>query len=43
MLLVGHGATIESDAATALDDGLGHARSDIPRLVTSLPRLVRGG
>jgi hypothetical protein len=43
MLLVGHGATIESDAATALDDALGHARSDIPRLVTSLPRLVRGG
>ena len=43
MLLVGHGATIESDAATALDDALAHARSDLPRLVTSLPKLVRGG
>ncbi|MFZ0977328.1 MAG: hypothetical protein WAN22_34245 [Solirubrobacteraceae bacterium] len=43
MLLVGHGATIESDAATALDDALAHARSDIPRLITSLPKLVRGG
>jgi len=43
MLLVGHGSTIETDAATALDDALAHARSDIPRLVTSLPRLVRGG
>jgi hypothetical protein len=41
MLLVGHGATIEADAATALDDALAHARSDIPRLVTSLPKLLR--
>jgi len=41
MLLVGHGAPIEADAATALDDALGHARSDIPRLVTSLPQLLR--
>ena len=43
MLLVGHGSTIETDAAAALDDALAHGRSDIPRLVTSLPRLVRGG
>jgi hypothetical protein len=43
MLLVGHGPALETDAAAALDDALGHARSDIPRLVTSLPRLVRGG
>ena len=43
MLLVGHGVTIETDAASALDDALGRARSDIPRLVTSLPRLMRGG
>jgi hypothetical protein len=43
MLLVGHGPTLETDAATALDDALAHARSDIPRLMTSLPRLVRGG
>lgn len=41
MLLVGHGAMIEADAAVALDDALAHARSDIPRLVTSLPRLLR--
>jgi len=41
MLLVGHGAPIEADAAAALDDALGHARSDIPRLVTSLPQLLR--
>ena len=40
MLLVGHGATIEADAAVALDDALAHARSDIPRLVTSLPLLL---
>jgi hypothetical protein len=42
MLLVGHGATIETDGAAALDDALAHARSDIPRLVTSLPKLIRG-
>ncbi len=41
MLLVGHGASIDADAATALDDALAHARSDIPRLVTSLPQLLR--
>jgi hypothetical protein len=43
MLLVSHGPTLETDAAAALDDALAHARSDIPRFVTSLPRLVRGG
>ena len=43
MLLVGHGATIEADAAAALDDALEHALTDVPRLVTSLPRLMRGG
>jgi hypothetical protein len=41
MLLVGHGETIESDAAAALDEALAHARSDIPRFVLALPRLVR--
>lgn len=41
MMLVGHGPTIEADAAAALDDALAHARSDIPRLVTSLPKLIR--
>ena len=43
MLLVGHGAAIESGAAEALQEALAHSRSDIPRLVTSLPRLIRGG
>jgi hypothetical protein len=42
MLLVGHGETIESGAAAALDDALAHARSDIPRLVLSIPQLLRG-
>jgi hypothetical protein len=42
MLLVGHGETIESGATSALDDALDHARSDIPRLVLSIPKLVRG-
>jgi len=41
ILLVGHGATVETDAASALDDALGHSRADIPRLVTSLPNLIR--
>lgn len=43
MLLVGHGETIESGAAGALDDALAHSRSDIPRLMTMLPKLLRGG
>jgi len=43
MLLVGHGRTIESDGAAALDDALAHSRSDLPRLLVSLPRLLRGG
>jgi hypothetical protein len=43
MLLVGHGRALETDAADALDDALARARSDIPRLVASLPKLVRGG
>jgi hypothetical protein len=42
MLLVGHGSALESDAATALDEALAHSRSDLPRLLTALPRLVRG-
>ena len=41
MLLVGHGETIVSDAASALDEALAHARSDIPRLARALPRLIR--
>ena len=42
MLLVGHGPAIEADAAVALDDALARSRSDIPRFITSLPRLVLG-
>jgi hypothetical protein len=42
MLLVGHGHTIESDAAAALDDALAHSRSDIPQLLIKLPKLLRG-
>ena len=41
MLLVGHGETLEADAAAALDEALDHSRSDIPRFVVALPRLVR--
>jgi len=43
VLLVGHGSTIEYDAATALDEALAHSRSDIPRLLLDLPKLLRGG
>jgi len=43
LLLVGHGRTLESGAAAALDDALAHSRSDIPRLLTQLPRLLRSG
>jgi hypothetical protein len=42
MLLVGHGRTLDSDAAPALADALAHSRSDIPRLLLDLPSLVRG-
>jgi hypothetical protein len=42
MLLVGHGPAIESGAADALRDALAHSRSDIPRFVTAVPRLIRG-
>ena len=41
LLLVGHGHTIESDGAGALEEALAHSRSDMPQLLTSLPALVR--
>jgi hypothetical protein len=41
MLLVGHGEMIETNAVAALAEALDHARSDIPRFVVTLPRLVR--
>jgi hypothetical protein len=43
MLLVGHGETIETGGAAALSEALSHARSDVPRLLTSVPKLLRGG
>jgi hypothetical protein len=42
-LLVGHGRTLESGGAEALADALAHSRSDLPRLLVSLPKLLRGG
>jgi hypothetical protein len=43
MLLVGHGPTIETGAAAALAEALSNSRGDLPRLVTSVPKLLRGG
>jgi hypothetical protein len=40
-LLVGHGATLESGAESAIREALGAARSDIPQLIRTLPSLVR--
>jgi hypothetical protein len=40
-LLVGHGRTLDSEAAAALGDALAHSRSDLPRLLVGLPRLMR--
>lgn len=40
-LLVGHGATLESGADSAIREALGAARSDIPQFVRKLPSLVR--
>lgn len=41
LLLVGHGPALETGAATALAGALDHARSDLPRLVTKLPSVLR--
>ncbi len=41
-LLVGHGQAIESGADAALRDALARARSDMPRLLLSIPNLLRG-
>jgi hypothetical protein len=40
-LFVGHGEPIESGADAALGEALAHSRGDLPRLVTSLPKLLR--
>jgi hypothetical protein len=42
MLLVGHGAPVKSDAAASLKTALARSRSDIPRLLLSIPSAVRG-
>ena len=42
MLLVGHGPTIESDGAGALDEALAYSRSDIPWLMIELPNALFG-
>lgn len=42
-MLVGHGPPVDSDAASALKEALDNARSDIPKLLISLPKaLLRG-
>jgi hypothetical protein len=43
MLLVGHGAPVETDAAASLRTALARSRSDIPRLLLSIPGVLRGG
>ena len=42
-LLVGHGPTLVSGAASALRDALSHARSDVPRLALKLPSVITRG
>jgi hypothetical protein len=41
-LLVGHGETLESGADAALREALAHSRQDLPRLLLSVPKLLRG-
>jgi hypothetical protein len=40
-LFVGHGMPLESGATDAIDDALAHARGDVPKLLLSLPKLIR--
>lgn len=42
-LLVGHGEALESGAGTALREALASSRRDIPRLLLSVPKLLRRG
>lgn len=42
-LFVGHGEAIESDADAALREALARSRSDLPQLLLSVPKLLRGG
>lgn len=43
MLLVGHGKAIEANAASALAEALEHSRGDLPRMILSAPKILRGG
>lgn len=40
-LFVGHGEAIDSGADAALSEALAQSRHDLPRLLTSLPKLIR--
>jgi hypothetical protein len=42
VLLVGHGAPVTSNAGGSLRDAIARSRSDIPRLLLSLPGAIRG-
>lgn len=42
-ILVGHGPSLHEGAATALEEALHHARGDIVRGVTMLPKLLKRG
>jgi hypothetical protein len=42
LLLVGHGPPLSAAVDTALEQALGSARSDLPRLVRRLPGALRG-
>ncbi|MGA9857573.1 MAG: hypothetical protein WBQ18_06895 [Solirubrobacteraceae bacterium] len=41
-LLVGHGAPLQTGAAAAVSEALSAARADLPKLVMTLPSIVRG-
>jgi hypothetical protein len=41
-LFVGHGDAIESGADTAMHEALAQSRRDVPRLLLSVPKLLRG-
>jgi hypothetical protein len=42
-LFVGHGEALESGADAALREALANSRRDLPRLLLSVPKLLRGG
>jgi hypothetical protein len=41
-LLVGHGPALDADAGPALQQALASSRADIPKLLTTLPSVIRG-